>query len=384
MRNFLSALLSIFILTNCVSERETKKTESDMITFFVGTYTKKEGHVDGIGKGVYVYEMNRETGEINQVSISDAIVNPSFVAVHPNGKWLYAVNEYEGREDGFSTISALKYDQVNGSLKLVNVVSSLGLYPCHIIVDNSGKFIMAANYEGNVVLAAIAEDGSLKEPSSEMSHEGGTSHPRQTSPHAHQIVQHPKTGNVYSVDLGADKIYQYNLNSTDESLETVAEYKSVPEMSGPRHMVFHPTLSIAYIINELNGTVEVANIDGSMTRNVQTISTLAVGDDRDAVSAAIKVHPNGKFLYSSNRGTVNEIAIYKIDQKGLLTNVGYQSTLGDAPRDFSIDPSGKFMLVANQNSRTIVTFKIDGETGQLRETGLIADVPSPVCIQFLN
>ncbi|WP_422008566.1 lactonase family protein [Roseivirga pacifica] len=389
MKRFFGLIALVALFFSCEPKQTEQKVEkeSDTEILFVGTYTKKEGHVDGKGKGVYVYEMNKKTGALSFLSVSDSIVSPSYVAVHPSGEYVYAANEYHGGDDAFATLSALKYNAEDHSITLINQVSSMGQYPCHISIDNTGKFVMAANYDGgSVVLYPIQEDGALGELASYKKHEGGSSHPRQDAPHAHQIIQHPRLGFVTAVDLGADKIYEYSLDTLSQTLDYVTDYPNSPDMSGPRHMAFHPTLNISYTLNELIGTIEVTELRDSdrFMGNMQVISTQEDGDEREPGSGAIKVHPNGKFLYATNRFDINEVVVFSIGEKGELTRVGHQSTLGKTPRDIAIDPSGKFLLAANQDSGTIVTFAIDQETGLLTETGYVEEVPSAVCIQFLK
>jgi len=189
-----------------------------------------------------------------------------------------------------------------------------------------------------------------------------------------------------AIDLGADRVYEYELDTLSQTLNSVGDYPNAPRMSGPRHLAFHPTLEVAYMLNELIGTVEVYRTADSvrMRRTTQMISIQEEGDMRDPASAAIKVHPSGKFLYTSNRGELNEITVFSINDEGSLTTIGRQSTLGLTPRDFEIDPSGRFLLVANQDTDTIVTFSIDQETGMISETGYVAEVPTPVCLKFLR
>lgn len=361
--------------------------DSDKLTLFVGTYTRKEGHVDGQGEGIYVYEMDKKTGALSYVSTSESVVSPSYLAVHPDKKTVFAVNEFDGGEDSYASITEMAYDSRTRELTYVTQSSTLGQYPCHVSIDNTGNFVMAANYVGgSVVLYPINEDGLIGESSSYRKHEGKTEHPRQEAPHAHMILQHPTKGWVFAVDLGADKIYEYKLDTLSMTLDFVEEYPSTNSMSGPRHMAFHPEKEVVYVLNELNGTVETLRLtdESRFRESLQVISTMAEGDDRDPASGAIKVHPSGKFLYASNRGEVNDIAVFSIGSDGTLTAVGRQSTFGNAPRDFEIDPSGTFMLAANQNTNTVVTFRINQQTGMLEETGLLSEIPTPVCLKFLE
>lgn len=383
---------SLILVGLCMACGNSQKDQELMIdsneaVFFVGTYTKKEGHVDGQGKGVYVYSMNKNTGALTYRSVSDSVVNPSYLAVHPNGEHVYAVNEYDGGGNGFASVSSFEFDRSTLSLNLLNQVSSVGEYPCYLSIDNTGQFVLVANYMGgSVVVLPISEGGELAGYSSYKKHEGGSSHPRQEAPHAHQIIQHPSLDFVAAVDLGADRIYEYKLDTITQTLDYVGDYPNSPRMSGPRHLAFHPSLPYAYSVNELIGTIEVLSLADSVRfrRSIQMIALQEDGDDRDPAAAAIKIHPNGKFLYASNRGEINEVIAFRIGDNGELIKIGAYSSQGETPRDFEIDPSGRFMLVANQDSNTIVTYKIDQETGELIDTGYVEEVPTPVCIKFYH
>ncbi|GHE51162.1 lactonase family protein [Roseivirga thermotolerans] len=383
----LLALLAL--ITACGSkktEQQVAKPETDEAILFVGTYTKKEGHVDGQGEGVYVYSMNKKTGAIAYKSTSERVISPSYLAVHPSGNYVYAVNEFDGGEDSFAAVTAFSYDHESYTLSYVNETSSMGQYPCHLSIDNTGKFVMVANYVGgSVVLLPIEEGGMLGTYTSYKKHEGGSEHPRQEAPHAHQIIQHPKSGLVAAVDLGADKIYAYELDTLSRTLNYLRDFINPPRMAGPRHIVFHPEKDIVYVLNELIGTIEVATFSDSLRleQKVQMIALQEHDDKREPSGAAIKIHPNGQFLYASNRGEINEILAFKIGGNGELIKIGAYPSQGKTPRDFEIDPSGKFMLVANQDTNTIVTYEINQETGELIDTGYIEEVPTPVCIKFL-
>jgi 6-phosphogluconolactonase len=246
---------------------------------------------------------------------------------------------------------------------------------------------MAANYVGgSVELHPILEDGLIGEALSYKKHDGQSAHPRQEAAHAHQILPMPNSNLVFAVDLGANKIYEYALDTLSLTLNEMNAYNVQPAQSGPRHMAFHPQKELVYVLNELSGTILAMELSekSRFSNTLQSVSTRVEGEARDAASAAIKVHPNGKFLYASNRGELNKIVVFSIDESGKLTPIQHLSTDGKTPRDFEIDPSGNFLLVANQDSGTIVTFKINQTTGLLENTGFIAEVPSPVCIKFLN
>ncbi len=350
------------------------------VLVYIGTYTRTEPHVQGKAEGFYIYEMNPSTGALTHVLTSPRTENPSYVAIHPNGKWLYAVNEL-----GDGQVSAFTIDKGKKQAQFINAVSTHGNSPCYVSIDKSGKFVMTANYgTGNIALYPINSDGSLKEATSVIQHQGSGPDPRQQGPHAHMI----RTGNsndlIYAVDLGTDRVTTYKLDPTKASLNKVSEYKAIPG-AGPRHVEFHKNQKWAYIVSELNGTVEACSVDaktGALTR-FQEISTLPAGETRKAGCADIHVSPNGKYLYASNRGEINTIAMFTIDaNSGKLSVLGYQPVKGRTPRSFAIDPTGTFLLVANQDTGNIITFKIDPSTGKLVDTGIEAKVPTPVCVRF--
>ncbi len=368
------------ILTSfSVLQKKSVKLASKPVWIYIGTYTQKESHVDGNAEGIYIYEMNPTTGVLTHVATSPKTVNPSYLTIHPDGKWLYAANE---TSDG--KVSAFRINREKKQLEFINSVSSQGNSPCYVSTDKSGKFVMTANYgSGTIALLAINEDGSLKESTSIEKHKGKGPDPRQESPHAHMI----RTGNdnqfVYAVDLGIDKIITYKLNTEKASLTKTLEYSTQPG-AGPRHLAFHKNNKWAYVVNELNGTIESCNVDqktGALTR-IQEISTLPAGETRKAGCADIHITPSGKYLYATNRGDINNIAMYSVEASGKLKLIGHQPVKGRTPRSFAIDPTGTFLLVANQDSDNIVTFKIDSLNGKLIDTGIETKVPTPVCVRF--
>lgn len=370
----------VFTTVSFISKTNISAQEKKPVWVFVGTYTEKEPHVDGKAEGIYIYEMNPVNGALTHVVTSPKTINPSYVVLHPNGKWLYAVNE---TSDG--KVSAFSIDRENKKLKLLNIVSSQGSDPCYVSVDKTGKFVMVANYSsGTVALYPINADGSLKEASSVVKHEGkGPDANRQKGPHAHMIIPGPGQF-IYSADLGTDQVISYTIDAKNTKLVKATTYTSKPG-AGPRHLAFHNNKKWAYVVTELNGTIESCNIDaktGALKR-FQEISTLLPEVKLPAGCADIHIHPNGKYLYASNRGEVNTIAIYAIDQAtGKLTAIEQVSVKGRTPRSFAIDPTGTFLLAANQDSGNVITFRIDAATGKLKYEGVEAKIPTPVCLRF--
>jgi 6-phosphogluconolactonase len=312
------------------------------------------------------------------------------VAIHPNHQWIYAVNEFGGNNEKYEgAVSAFRMNLASKQFELLNTVPSHGNYPCHISVDKTGRFVMVANYgNGSVAIYPLKDDGSLSDASFIDQHRGTGPNPkRQEGPHAHMITQGADARIVYNTDLGTDKIFVYKLDTINgKLLPTDVNYSSQPG-AGPRHLVFHPNQKWAYCVNELIGTIEASLIDkttGALTR-FQTISTLPEGEKREPGSADIHITPNGKFLYATNRGDINTIAMFTIHQKnGKLQLLGHQSTKGKTPRNFVIDPTGTFLLVANQNTNNVITFRIDPTSGKLKETGIETEIPSPVCLKFVE
>ena len=357
--------------------------QSDLVA--VGTYTRTTSD------GIYVCRFDGETGELDPVSSIAGAENPSFLAVHPNGRWLYATSEFEefeGERQG--ALYAYDIDADAGRLSLINVVGSGGAGPCHASVDATGRFLLAANYHGgSVCVAPINDDGSLEPLSCFIQHEGSSVNPnRQEQAHAHSINLDAQNRFAYVPDLGQDKVVIYRLDL--EQGELVANdpaYVGTEPGSGPRHFDFHPNGARAYVINELGNTVTGYDYDsesGALTP-FQTVGTLpAAGFGRSNTTADIHVHPSGRFVYGSNRGH-DSIAIFSVDEEtGRLTELGHESTQGWTPRNFAIDPSGEFLLAANQDTDNIVSFRIDGESGALTPTGGVTEIPMPVCVRFFN
>jgi 6-phosphogluconolactonase len=320
------------------------------------------------------------------MSTSPATVNPSYLELSPDGNYLYAVNETGSEEpgiDGF--VSAFRLLEEGKQLGFINQVSSGGDYPCYIQIDSTGRFAVVANYgSGNVALFPLNMDGSLKAAVSTDQHEGRGPASQQESAHAHSIVISNDNQFVYSCDLGTDQILIYKMQTDSARLIKAGQYSTRPG-SGPRHLEFHPNKNILYVINELNATIECMHRDtitGALTR-FQVISTIAEGNAAEAGSADIHITPSGDFLYATNRGNFNTLAMYVADAgSGELLLTGFQSVKGKTPRNFVIDPTGKWLLVANQDSNTLVTFRIDPKTGVLVDSGIEIKVPSPVCLKF--
>ena len=349
---------------------------------YVGTYTT------GKSEGIYLYRLNLSSGELKHVATTRGVVNPSFLALAPSRRYLYAVNEvgdFAGKKSG--AISAFAIDQKTGDLRLLNQQASLGADPCYVDVDAGSRFVLLANYTGgNVTVFPVQRDGSLGE-ATDMKQARGSSvnRERQEGPHAHSIVLDPTNRFAYSCDLGTDKIMIFRFDARNGKLLCNEQpWVQTKPGAGPRHLAFYPGGKYVFVLSEMHSTVTAFTRDpekGSL-KELQTLTTLPKDYTGGNSSADIHVSPDGRFLYCSNRGH-DSIAIFAIDpHNGALTTVGHESTRGMTPRNFAIDPTGAFLLVANQKSDNIVVFRLDQKTGLLRSTGQVVQVPSPVCLKF--
>ncbi len=349
---------------------------------YVGTYTSKGS------EGIYLYRLEGGTGKMTSLGPVAKTPNPSFLAIHPSGRFLYAVSEissFDGKRSG--AVSAFARDPKTGALSILNTVSSGGTGPCHVSVDRTGRTALVANYGGGSVAALpIENDGSLQEASSFIQHSGSSVNPkRQDAPHAHSINLSPDNRFAVVADLGLDQVLVYRFDPAKGSLAANdPPFARVRPGAGPRHFAFYPGGKYAYVINEIASTVTAFTWDaaGGVLHETQTISTLPVDFSGNNSTAEVQVHPSGKFLYGSNRGH-DSIAVFAIDAaKGTLTPVEHVSTQGRTPRNFGIDPKGAFLIAANQNSDSIVVFRIDAATGRLTPTGETFQVSMPVCVKF--
>jgi 6-phosphogluconolactonase len=361
---------------------------------YVGTYTTKTE-----SKGIYAFEFDAHTGKLTPKGVAAETPDPSWVAVRPGGKFLYAANE-AGKA---STVSAFAVDANNAQLTLLNQLPSLGEDPCYLSFDKTGKYLLVANYtSGTIAVFPILEDGRLGQHTALLKNAGalGPKKERQEGPHAHWIEATAHNHFVYVADLGLDRVLIYKFDATKGSLTPgeTSPSKASPDKAppldpfsaklapgaGPRHVAFAADGKFIYVLGEIQSTVTVfANAAQNTYRSVQQISLLPKGFMGRNDAAEIAVPTSGKFLYASNRGE-DTIAVFAIDpQKGTLTHIENVPTQGKEPRHFAIDPTGRYLLAENQNSNTIVEFRIDATTGRLTPTGEVVHVPSPVCLAFL-
>ena len=345
---------------------------------YVGTYT------NGKSKGIYAFRFDSASGQATPLGLAAETANPSFITIHPNRKYLYAVGEMDG-----GAVHAYAVDTATGKLKLLNTVGSQGAGPCHLNVDSTGRNLLVVNYNsGSTAVFPIAEDGSLKAASSTVQHKGSSANPqRQSGPHAHSVNLSPDNRFAIVADLGLDEVKVYKFDAAAGTITpNEPPAAKVKPGSGPRHFSFHPNGKRAYVINEMGLAITAFkwNAKNGVLTETQTISTLPpdfTGSKAGFSTAEVLVHPSGKFVYGSNRGH-NTIAVFRV-QGDKLAYVENVDTQGKTPRNFRIDPSGQFLLAENQGSDSIVIFKIDQKTGKLTPTGQKLDVGAPVAIRFL-
>ncbi len=379
--------LTITALLLIAATNAAPAQEQGKYLFFVGTYTQ-EGSTS---KGIYAYRYDAATHESTSLGLAAETTNPSFVALAPNGHFLYAVNElpnYKGPNSG--GVSAFSVDQATGKLTFLNEVASRGADPCYITLDKTGKWVLVANYTGgSVAVFPVLGDGKLGEASSFAQHTGHGADPkRQEAPHAHSIDLSLDNRFAYVDDLGLDELLVYKFDATKGTLTpNDPPYAKLDPGSGPRHFALASSGKFAYVVSEMKGTVTVFSNDSrtGTLHILQIVSTQAEGFKGEIEDAEIEIHPSGKFLYASNRGDGNSIAVFAIDAaKGTLTPVEVTPTQGKAPRHFMFDPTGTRLFAANQESNNIVVFKIDPSTGRLTPTGEKIEVGKPVCVRFLK
>jgi 6-phosphogluconolactonase len=351
-------------------------------TFYVGTYT------DHGSKGIYAYRFDSATGESTSLGLAAESTAPSFLAIASSGKFLYAVNEisqFNGQPTG--AVSAFAIQPTTGKLMLLNQVASRGQGPAHIALDRGGKYALVSNYDsGNVAVFPVLQNGQLGEATAFVQHKGSSvNKERQEGPHAHAAVFSPDNRYVIVADLGLDQLLVYRFDAAAGTLGSDPQTVRSAAGAGPRHLMFDAAGRHLYVINEMQSTVVTYAYDGAngTLRELQILSALPKGIARTSEAAEIEMHASGKFIFSSNRGD-DSIAVFAVNAKdGTLTQVEIDSTGGKTPRNFALDPTGGWLLAANQDSDSIVVFRGDPSTGHLTRSGPELHVPSPVCVRFV-
>jgi 6-phosphogluconolactonase len=378
---YLSCSLALVVVLAVSTMTRANGEPSEIL--FIGTYTRGTE-----SRGIYVFEFDEATGKLSQRSVASGIENPSFLALDPSGKNLYSadeVDEFEGEHSG--AVSAWSIDPKSSELTLMNRRSSGGGGPCHVAVHPNGRYLLVANYGGGTVASLpIGEDGRLGRAAAVIQHHGSSVNAeRQSSPHPHELAVSPDGKYVFVPDLGLDQIVQYRFDETSGGLTANSPaFVKVAGGAGPRHLAFNPAGDRAYVVNELDLTVNAFDYDKSrgVLMPMDVVSMVGEDANRAGVSGAeIAVHPNGKYICASLRG-LDQIVVFAVDQStGRLTLVDRGSTGGKTPRNFALAPSGKWLLAANQGSGSVVVFRI-GEDGKLKANGDEASVPAAVCLVF--
>ncbi|HTS28920.1 MAG TPA: lactonase family protein [Bryobacteraceae bacterium] len=350
---------------------------------YAGTYTR------GASKGIYAYRFQTGTGKLTPLGVAAESVNPSFLVDDANHRFLYAVNEDSNGAQPGNSVSAFSMDAKTGKLTLLNQVSTRGRWPCHLALDKTGKWLAVANYaSGSMAILPVRSDGSLGEVTVLDHHEGSSvNQERQEGPHAHEVVFSPDNRFLLLADLGLDKVFVYRFDAGKGTVSPAEQpFAKVAAGAGVRHMAFHPNGRILYAINEMGSTVTAFRYDpakGTLAE-FQTLSTLPASFKGESTTAEVAVNPKGTVLYGSNRGH-DSLAIFAIDpEKFTLMAMDHAPTLGRTPRHFALDPTGEFLLAANQDSNSITVFRVHATTGQLTPVGRpVTDSPMPVCILFV-
>ncbi|WP_216689230.1 lactonase family protein [Hymenobacter siberiensis] len=373
-------LLSITLLAGCARPAGSSSAIAKDYWLYVGTNVGNEQ-----ASTIFLYRVDAATGAFTRVSAQHGGASPTYLTLSANHRFLYAVSEtqtFRGAPGG--GVSAFAVAPRTGDLTLLNQQPSNGAAPCYISLDHTGHTALVANYvSGNVSALPVAADGQLGAPTTDQ-HTGSGPHKNQTSPHAHCLLPDPANTFAFAVNLGTDRVYGYRLDPARAQLTRAAEPAFVAKPgAGPRHLVFHPDGKHAYLINELNSTVTALAYDAAAGRfrELQTLSALPAGYTGENSCADIHVSRNGLFLYASNRGH-NSIAVFAIDtSNGTLVPIQDVDTQGKTPRNFTLDPSGRLLLVANQNSNNIFSYHVDPQSGLLTPTGQSTEVPSPMFLQ---
>lgn len=385
MRYFLTLCLAGGLFAGCgpgggPAGRQNDSAMKTENRLFVGAYTKKEGHVDGKAEGLYLLGLDYGQPAFERLFTATDIINPSFVALSPDGRYIYAVSETGPEVDTVGYVYS--YARHGDSLQFINRQPSWSFAPCHISLHPSGRFAFVANYVGGTIaMYPIQPDGGLGAASEVIRLEGSGPHPRQESSHPHSAFLSPNGRFAYVPDLGTDKVMIYRVDTLAGKLLPEG-FAPVAPQAGPRHLAFAADGRFAYVINELNNTVTAFRADPESGRldSLQTLSTLPDGFNGESYCADIHISPDGRFLYGSNRGH-NSLAAFAIDtQSGRLALIGHEPTRGDFPRSFALTPDGAYAYVANQNSSNITIFKIkpDGMPEYVGEM----NAPTPVCLVF--
>ncbi len=370
-------LLVIALLAPVLTYAQNKKAAPSTFDLLIGTYTS------GSSKGIYVYRFYEESGKTAYLNEIDSVINPSYLTVSDNNQFVYAVNEGTN-----GAVSSFTFVPKTGKLAFINQQPTKGADPCYVLEDKDQKNIFVANYtSGSLAVFPVNKDGSLS-PLSQLIQDSGTGpvKDRQEGPHVHTAALSPNEKYLLYSDLGTDKlnIERYHASKNPPLTPASQPFVSVTPGNGPRHVVFSNDGKYLYLIQEIGGAINAYTYDNGTLKQIQSVNMLTPEMKGNIGSAAIRISPDGKFLYASNRGNGNEIVGYSINpDNGMLTFVSRTTSLGKGPRDFIIDPSGKYLIVANQNSDTIYVYKRDVTSGRLSYIVSKLSIGNPVCLKMV-
>lgn len=371
-------LFIVAILFPALTFAQSKKPLPSTFDLLIGTYTT------GTSQGIYVYRFYAESGKLaylNQITTD----NPSYLCITDDNKFVYSVDE---KDKGNGIVNGFTFNAKSGKMALIDSMGSKGTSPCYVSVDKDQKNIFVANYSsGSLAVFPLDKSGAIGPASQVIQDAGkGVNKDRQEGPHVHTAVLDPKEKYLLYTDLGTDKlnVYRYHASKPEPLTPADPSFTSVTPGNGPRHLTFSADGKHVYLLQEMGAAINVYDYDGGKLKETQTITMLAKGFKGDVGAAAIKISPDGRFLYASNRGTANDIVIYTINpDNGQLTYADRASSLGKGPRDFTIDPTGKYLLVANQGSNSIVVYRINKENGKLYGISARLDIGNPVCLKLV-
>ena len=345
---------------------------------FLGSY-----NTDKTAESIQVYQLDTLNGKLSKITSVKNVVNPSYLTVSPNGKFLYACTDTKTPNAG--SVSSFEFNPENKSLTFLNKQSSGGENPVYLSVHKNGKWLVNGNYtEGSVSVHPLLENGKIDSLAQNFQYSDGSVHKeRQKRSHVHSVVFSPQHDYLFMPDLGADKIrcYRFDENQQQPLIETNPPFTKTDLEAGPRHFTFHPNQKFGYCIEEMAGAISVYQYENGTLKKIQRINTHPDKIKEGFESSDIHISPDGKFLYATNRGKENNIAIFSIDENGLLKNIGYQSTLGKHPRIFALDESGKFLVASNVTTGNVVVFKRNKKTGLLKKTGNEIKMENVSCVQ---
>src|SRR5690606_25041808 len=382
MKSPLTLILILCLAFCCNPKQEQHKTTTAMnetYHFLLGTYT------DTSNQGINILEFDPEANKLEILHITSGIENPSFVIANTAQTLVFATEETGGEKDG--KLTSFSLDKATKKLEKINSVYTHGDSPCHISMDPPAQYLVVSNYSvGNIAVIQVDKEGRLSEAAQIIQHQGSSVHPtRQKQPHVHSAVFHPREQKVFVADLGTDKIFVYDVNdNTAAPLSAAPTTFSVATGAGPRHLAFNKSGDRLYLIHEISGEIGAYAYEGNTIQHLATYPLKHEGFGGEVGAAELRFSPDGKYLYASNRGEVNNLAAFEIDESGELTQIQTLPSGGEAPRNFIITPDGKYLLCGNQNSNEVVSFKRNTADGTLTPTDVSLSVNKPVYFYLLE